>query len=49
MGNLLRILYSKDADAYRSDIFLDFESELHIFFLFHLYNVNKNKHLLVKD
>lgn len=26
MGNLLRILYSKDADAYRSDIFLDFEN-----------------------
>jgi hypothetical protein len=26
MGNLLRILYAKDADANKSDIFLDFES-----------------------
>lgn len=26
MGNLLRILYSKDSDATRSDIFLDFEN-----------------------
>lgn len=27
MGNLLRILYAKDADTNKSDIFLDFESK----------------------
>ena len=33
MGNLLRILYAKDADANKSDIFLDFESKFKMYLL----------------
>ena len=39
MGNLLRILYSKDTDSNKSDIFLDFESECPNFYFFvYLFN-----------
>ena len=33
MGNLLRILYAKETDANRSDIFLDFESKFRMYLL----------------
>ena len=41
MGNLLRILYSKDTDSNKSDIFLDFESECPKFFSLFIYLTNK--------